>query len=78
MSVLLFGPLADIAGPGPHAFSLPPVTVQQLLDAVFAKWPALRQWDASLLIAINLTYARRSDIIPPDSAVALMPPVQGG
>ena len=77
--VLLFGPLTDIAGPGPHILTLPDgATVQHLLDAAFAKWPALRGHDASLLTAVNLTYARRGEVIPPDAEVALMPPVQGG
>ena len=77
--VLLFGPLTDIAGAGPHFLQLSATTtVQQVLDAVYEKWPALRAHDASLLVAVNLAYARRDEIIPPDAEVALMPPVQGG
>lgn len=77
--VLFFGPLTDIAGAGPHPFSLPaPATVQQLHDLLFEKWPALRTHASSLLTAVNMTYARRDEIIPPDAEVAIMPPVQGG
>jgi len=77
--VLLFGPLTGLAGPGPHSLTLSTgATVQQLLEVLFVKWPALRQWDTSLLIAVNLAYARRSDLIPSGAEIALMPPVQGG
>jgi molybdopterin converting factor small subunit len=77
--VLLFGLLTDIAGSGPHEFSLPERSnVQELLEVLFQKWPALRDYDASLLVAVNLTYARREEVIPPDAEVAVMPPVQGG
>lgn len=77
--VLLFGPLTGLAGPGPHALTLSPgATVQQLLDVLFEKWPTLSQWDPSLLIAINLAYAQRTDLIPAGAEIALMPPVQGG
>jgi molybdopterin converting factor small subunit len=77
--VLFFGPLAAIAGAEPHRFQLPAgAVVQQLLDLCFAGWPALRDWDASLLVAVNMTYSRRDEVIPPDAEIAIMPPVQGG
>lgn len=77
--VLFFGPLVDTTGTPALTLTLPePVPVQRLLDELFGKWPALRDWDSSLLIAINLAYAGRDDIIPPDAEVAIMPPVQGG
>ena len=77
--VLFFGPLTDIAGAGPHPLSLPEAaTVRQLHDLLFEKWPALRTHAASLLTAVNLTYARPDEVIPPDAEIAVMPPVQGG
>lgn len=77
--VLFFGPLTDIAGAGPHTLTLPETaTVQHLHALLFGKWPALRTHAASLLTAVNMTYARRDEIIPPDAEVAIMPPVQGG
>lgn len=79
VSVLFFGPLADITGSGPHAITLPEgATVQQLHDLLFEKWPALRRHESSLLTAVNMTYARRDEIVPPNAEVAIMPPVQGG
>ncbi len=77
--VLFFGLLTDIAGSGPHEFPLPEkCSVQDFLEALFQKWPALRDWDASLMVAVNLSYARRQEVIPPGAEVAVMPPVQGG
>lgn len=77
--VLFFGPLTDITGSGTHSLTLPEAaTVQQLHNLLFEKWPALRTHASSLLTAVNMTYARRDEIIPPDAEVAVMPPVQGG
>ncbi len=77
--VLFFGPLVDITGVAAVEIALPDSpSVQSLLNAVFLKWPALRDWDANLLVAVNLTYAARAEQIPAGAEVAVMPPVQGG
>lgn len=77
--VLFFGPLVDVTGCATMDMTLPDAaTVQILLDALFLKWPALRHWDANLLVAVNLTYATRSESIPSGAEIAIMPPVQGG
>lgn len=77
--VLFFGPLVDITECATLEVTLPDsATVQSLLDAIFLRWPALRGWDANLLVAVNLGYAARGELVPPDAEVAIMPPVQGG
>lgn len=77
--VLFFGPLTGITGAASLEVELPEgATIAQLLEDVFLRWPALRDWDGQILTAINLAYARREDIIPPGAEVAIMPPVQGG
>ena len=77
--VLFFGPLVDITGSNSVEMTLTEsATVQALLDAAFLKWPALRDWEANLLTAVNLAYAARTEPIPPGAEVAIMPPVQGG
>jgi molybdopterin converting factor small subunit len=77
--VLFFGQLTGITGCEAHGVEVPEgATVQQLMEVVFDAWPALRVHDASLLTAVNLTYARREEVIPPGAEVAVMPPVQGG
>ncbi len=77
--VLFFGPLVDLTECATLEMTLPDsATVQTMLDALFLKWPALRSWDANLLVAVNLAYAAREEVMPPDAEVAIMPPVQGG
>jgi molybdopterin converting factor small subunit len=77
--VLFFGPLVDLTGTARLELNLPESsTIEQLLDALSQRWPALQVRDASLLTAVNLAYARRDEIIPPGAEVAVMPPVQGG
>ena len=77
--LLCFGQLADLTGHGPHQLDLPDqASVQQLIDVAFSRWPALAPWNNSLLVAVNLQFASRTDPIPPDAEVALMPPVHGG
>jgi molybdopterin converting factor small subunit len=77
--VLFFGPLVDVTGTSSLDLTLPESSsVQQLLDLLSQRWPVLRDRDSSLLTAINLTYARRDEMIPPGAEVAVMPPVQGG
>ena len=77
--ILFFGPLRDHAGAGPELMELPEgSTVAELREAVLARWPALRVWESSLLVAVNLRYAVAGDPVPPGAEVAIMPPVQGG
>jgi len=76
--ILFFGPLVDLTGTASLEMDLPDgATVGDLLGLLFEKWPALRPWEASLLTAVNLSYADRGAVIPP-AEVAVMPPVQGG
>ena len=77
--VLFFGPLVDVTGAGAHALTLPDgASVRTLLESVFRLWPPLREREPNLLVAINLDYAGRDDVIPSGAEVAIMPPVQGG
>ena len=77
--LLFFGPLADLAGAGPHAVSLPEgATVGDAVAHALERWPALAPWEPSLLAAVDLTWARRDERLPAGAEVALMPPVQGG
>ena len=77
--VLFFGPLIDVTGARALDLTVADGSrVDALLELLFDRWPRLRELDASLLIAVNLSYARRDESIPPDSEVAIMPPVQGG
>ena len=52
--VLFFSVLRDIAGTDETPMTLAaPATVATLLEDCFTRWPKLRNWDASLLIAVD-------------------------
>lgn len=53
-------------------------TAAELLEIVYAKVPALRDWDKSILIASGLDFVDRNYVIKPDDEISVMPPVQGG
>lgn len=77
--VLYFSVLKDLTGTEESEIVLTEgATVGDLLTDVFQKWPALQAWDASLLVAVDQTYAKRNTPLHEDAEVAIMPPVQGG
>jgi molybdopterin synthase sulfur carrier subunit len=79
INVLFFSVLRDIAGTDQIPVELPPgAKVSDLLNEMFERWPKLKDWDASLLIAVDQTYAKRDTTLQNGAEVAIMPPVQGG
>jgi MoaD family protein len=53
-------------------------TVRNLLEAIYAKQPALRSHDKSILIGAGVEFVHRSHKLKPGDEIAIMPPVQGG
>lgn len=53
-------------------------TVADLLDQLYARTPALREWDGSILVGAGVEFVDRSYVLQPNDQVAIMPPVQGG
>ena len=80
LRVLFFSVLRDITGAGEIVIELEggQSTVADLLDHLYQRWPRLRDWDRSLLIAVDQVYARRDEPLHDNAEVAIMPPVQGG
>lgn len=78
--VLFFSVLKDIAGTDEVEWELPTptATVADLLDQIEARWPKLRDWAPSMLLAVDQTYVKRDAPLHNGAEVALMPPVQGG
>lgn len=77
--VLFFSVLRDLTGTAELELSLPAEsTLATLLDDLYTRWPRLRDWDASLLLALDHDYTPRSTPLHDGGEVALMPPVQGG
>ena len=80
LRVLFFSVLRDITGSGEIVIDLPDAraSVADLLDHLYLRWPPLRDWDRSLLVAVDQVYAKRSEPLHDNAEVAIMPPVQGG
>ena len=77
--VLFFSMLRDLTGaPELVMQTTPDATVATLLEECFIRWPKLRDWDKSLLIAVDQSYAKRTSPLHENAEVAIMPPVQGG
>lgn len=78
--VLFFSVLRDITGVAETRVEMAAASasVAFLLDELFQKWPGLRAWDRSLLVAVDHVYARRDQPLHDGAEVAIMPPVQGG
>ena len=53
-------------------------TVRDLLDQIYAKQPALRSHDKSILIGAGVEFVDRNHKLKPGEEIAIMPPVQGG
>ncbi|PYL24776.1 MAG: molybdopterin converting factor subunit 1 [Verrucomicrobia bacterium] len=53
-------------------------TVCELLEEIYARGPALRAHDKSILIGAGLEFVDRNYKLNPGEEIAIMPPVQGG
>jgi molybdopterin converting factor small subunit len=53
-------------------------TAAELLEIVYIKTPALRDWDKSILVASGLDFVGRDYLVKPGDEISIMPPVQGG
>ena len=79
LRVLFFSVLRDLTGHDEIEIECDDVsTVGELLTLLFARWPKLAAWDASLLVAVDQDYVKRDAALHSGSEVAIMPPVQGG
>lgn len=81
VTVLYFSRLQDLVGVAEAEETLSDDrqwTLGDLLEILYLRTPALREWDGSLLLAINQTWADRGRALAPGDEVAIMPPVQGG
>jgi len=79
LQVLFFSVLQDITGTAGQTLEVPDGSkVSDLLDRLYLQWPKLKDWDSSLLIAVDQTYVKRDAPLHDGAEVAIMPPVQGG
>lgn len=79
LRVLFFSVLRDITGTDEILIEMPGgSTLADLLAQVESRWPKLRDWAPSMLLALDQTYVKRDAVLHDGAEVALMPPVQGG
>jgi molybdopterin converting factor subunit 1 len=77
--VLFFSVLRDLTGSEEVEVEMEDgARLGVLMERLFERWPRLREWDASLLLAVNQDYVGRDAVLVPGCEVAVMPPVQGG
>ena len=77
--VQFFSRLRDLAGVSEMELEVPKAaTIAGLLEILYSRTPALRDWDKSILVAAGVEFVGRDYILQSDDQISIMPPVQGG
>jgi molybdopterin converting factor small subunit len=77
--VQFFSRLRDLAETSETAIELPVgTTAADLLELLYLRTPALRDWDKSILVAAGVEFVGRDYVLQPGDQISIMPPVQGG
>jgi molybdopterin converting factor small subunit len=77
--VQFFSRLRDVAGVSEMELEVSePTTAAGLLETIYSRTPALREWDKSILMASGVEFVGRDYVLEPGDEISIMPPVQGG
>lgn len=77
--VQFFSRLRDLAGVAETEIDVPAgSTAADLLELIYLRTPALREWDKSILVAAGVEFVGRAYVLQPGDRISIMPPVQGG
>ena len=77
--VQFFSRLRELAGVSEMEIDVPKdATIADLLEILYSRTPALRDWDKSILVAAGVEFVGRDYILQSDDRISIMPPVQGG
>ncbi len=77
--VQLFSHLRDAAGVSELQIEVAEgATVGDLLKALYALKPRLREWDNSVLVGSGVEFVQRAHLLRSEDEIAIMPPAQGG
>ena len=77
--VQFFSRLRDLAGVQESELEVPnSTTAADLLEMLYSRTPALREWDKSILVAAGVEFVGRDYLLQPNDQISVMPPVQGG
>ena len=79
IQVQFFSRLRDLAGQSETEIEVPEgTTAADLLEMLYNRTPALRDWDKSILIGSGVEFVGRDYVLKPEDQISIMPPVQGG
>ena len=79
IQVQFFSRLRDLAGQSETEAEVPEgTTAADLLEMLYNRTPALRDWDKSILVASGVEFVGRDYFLKSDDRISIMPPVQGG
>ncbi len=79
LHVRFYSQLRDLVGHSELDLDLAEGTVvSDLLEQIYAKAPALRSHDKSILVGAGVEFVDRNYELKPGDEISIMPPVQGG
>jgi molybdopterin synthase sulfur carrier subunit len=79
VNVRLFARLKDIVGTGELARQTPaPATARTVWETMVNEFAELRDYEASISVAVNEEYSRMDVAVADGDEVAFLPPVSGG
>jgi len=79
MKVRLFAQLRDLVGCDTLDVDLVNgAAVSDLLEEIYKRFPTVRSYDKSILVAAGLEFVDRNYNLKPGDEISVMPPVQGG
>ena len=77
--VQFFSRLRDLIGKAEIDLEVPEgTTAADLLEIIYGRTPALRDWDKSILVAAGVEFVQRDYALKAGDRISVMPPVQGG
>jgi molybdopterin converting factor small subunit len=77
--VQFFSRLRDLAGVQELELDVAnSTTAAELLEILYSRTPALRDWDKSILVAAGVEFVERNYVLKANDQISVMPPVQGG
>ena len=79
LHVQFFSRLRELAGVSEMELEVAEGTrISGLLELLYSRTPALRDWDKSILVAAGVEFVGRDYVPKQGDQISIMPPVQGG
>jgi molybdopterin converting factor small subunit len=79
LHVQFFSRLRELAEVSEMELEVPEgARISDLLELLYSRTPALRDWDKSILVAAGVEFVGRDYVPKQNEQISIMPPVQGG